>query len=299
MKKKIAVFMLFGQSNAVGHRATMAEEDIIDTPLANVYGLHRDPNQSFDTDHLTFSGYTSHGMNLAETQDNTYSVANCLARLWQDEIDGGNPNGLPDLYIVHIAIGSQGVYGMWNPDREKVLIPGKLGQVNISMYPLAVHTLELFRAFMEEKGLEPEFVGMHWRGGEQETRLHVSELEEKLKDVYLRLFGGLREAMGYPVPVYMHLMPFKSCMTRIRPTHHSYISMVYINALFEELCGELEDAHLFDVTRCPHYNPNVPDYGLLRPDLIHFTGETNQWVAAEIFREFKGKRQNTVDESNT
>jgi hypothetical protein len=78
--KKIAVFMLFGQSNAVGHAMPMDEKDYINVPLKNVFGLNRDPNQSYDITELKFTGYTSFGMNLAETQDNTYSVANCLAR---------------------------------------------------------------------------------------------------------------------------------------------------------------------------------------------------------------------------
>ena len=135
--KKIAVFMLFGQSNAVGHAMPMEEKDYINEPLKNVFGLNREPNQSYDISELKFTGYTSFGMNLAETQDNTYSVANCLARRWQDEIDAGNPNNLPDLYIIHIAIGSQGLLDMWNMEREKVMKPGPLGTVDISMYPLA------------------------------------------------------------------------------------------------------------------------------------------------------------------
>ena len=145
--KKIAIFMLFGQSNAVGHAMPMDEADIISEPLKNVFGLNREPNQTFDSTELFFTGYTSFGMNLAETQDNTYSVANCLARAWQDDIDAGVD--LPDLYIIQIAIGSQGVYGMWAPDREKILIPGKLGECDVSMYPLATHVLGLFNKYMK------------------------------------------------------------------------------------------------------------------------------------------------------
>ena len=87
----------------------MAEEDIISVPLKNVYGLSCEKNQSFDNDKLYWDNYVSAGMNLGEAQDNTYSVANCLASVWQKHIDGGNERGLGDLYIVHIAIGAQGV----------------------------------------------------------------------------------------------------------------------------------------------------------------------------------------------
>ena len=78
--KKNQVFILFGQSQAVGHGIPMEEKDKIKEPLKNVFGLHRRNNQSFDIQKLTWEGYTSNGMNLAEEQDDTYSLANCLAK---------------------------------------------------------------------------------------------------------------------------------------------------------------------------------------------------------------------------
>ena len=51
MKKNTnaAVFILLGQSNAVGHGIPMEAADQIDVPMKNVFGLHRRENQSFDT----------------------------------------------------------------------------------------------------------------------------------------------------------------------------------------------------------------------------------------------------------
>ena len=117
MKNQPVVFILLGQSNAVGHDLPMQEQDKIKIPLKNVFGLSRVHNQSYDHASLVWDGYVSAGMNLAEEQDDTYSLANCLARRWQDAIDGGVT--LPDLYIVHIAIGAQGVTEryMWS-DQE-------------------------------------------------------------------------------------------------------------------------------------------------------------------------------------
>ena len=80
-EREAAVFILLGQSNAVGHGVPMDEADKIKEPLRNVFGLSRVHNQSYCNDKLIWSGYTSGGMNLAEEQDDTYSVANCLARL--------------------------------------------------------------------------------------------------------------------------------------------------------------------------------------------------------------------------
>ena len=61
MNKK-ALFVLLGQSNAVGHAVPMAEVDKILTPMKNVFGLHRKDNQKLDLEKLTWSGYTSDGI---------------------------------------------------------------------------------------------------------------------------------------------------------------------------------------------------------------------------------------------
>ena len=286
--KKIAVFMLFGQSNATGHAMPMEEQDIIKEPLKNVFGFNREPNQSFDTEKLKPSGYTSYGMNLAENQDNTYSVANCLAKRWQSDIDNGVE--LPDLYIIHISIGSQGIYGMWNPDRPKKLIPGKLGDCDISMYPLAIHVLGLFKKYMEENELEADYVGIHWRGGEQEFWQGIPQLEGRLKPLYIRLINGLREAVGAQTPFVFHRMPFVQVTKNADPTGKCFHSMNYINGVFEELANEIPKTSIFDVRRCPFYDENAWDFGIFRWDLIHYLGKTNDWVASDILDEYKNRK---------
>ena len=291
MSNKVAIFMLFGQSNAVGHAMPMEEKDIIKEPLKNVWGLNKEPNRSYDTESLKFSGYTSYGMNLAETQDNTYSVANCLARLWQDEIDNGNEAGLPDLYIIHIAIGAQGLYGMWHPDREKKLIPGKLGDVDISMYPLATHVLSLLRKHLNKCGLEPDFVGLHWRGGEEERIYGLDIFNLDLKNMYKRFFKGLRDAMGYNFPIILHRMPYVDAMMKEDPTGGRLKAMEYMNNVFEELSKEQELTSTFEPLNAPHYDPTAWDKNMFRWDLIHYTGKTNAWVAEEIFKDFKNRNK--------
>lgn len=286
MGNKVAVFMLFGQSNAVGHAMPMEEKDIISEPLKNVWGLYREPNQSFDTESLKFSHYTSFGMNLAETQDNTYSVANQLARYWQEEIDSGNKAGLPDLYVIQIAIGSQGLFDMWHPDRPRKLIPGKLGDVDISLYPYTVHILKLLRKHLDKCNLEADFVGLHWRGGEQETRREEAFLKAELKPMYKRFFNGLRDAIGYPVPIVLHRMPFVDVMLKEDPSGQHLKNMEYINQVFEELSSEMEDVSTFEPLNAPHYDKYAWDKNLFRWDLIHYTGKTNSWVAKEILKNY-------------
>lgn len=288
--KKVAIFMLFGQSNAVGHAMPMEEKDIISQPLKNVFGLNREPNQAFGLNELAFSGYTSFGMNLAETQDNTYSVANCLARAWQDDIDAGV--NLPDLYIIHIAIGSQGITGMWDPDREPVLVPGKLGECNVSMYPLAIQTLTLLKKHLDANQLEADYVGIHWRGGEQETDYPVSKLKEFLKDTYLRIFNGMRGAILADAPIVLHRFPFDKVMgNRDKEDGGTRLeSMHYINDTFYALANEMPNASVFDVRSCPLYDEYAWDCNIFRWDLIHYQGRVNDWVAKEILNSYKLER---------
>ena len=284
---KIAVFMLFGQSNATGHGVPMSEEDIIKEPLQNVWGLNREPNQSFDTEKLKFSRYTSYGMNLAENQDNTYSVANCLAKNWQKDIDNGVK--LPDLYVIHISIGGQGVYGMWSPTRERKLIPGKLEDCNISMYPLAIHVLSLLKKHFEACDIEPDFVGLHWRGGEQEFWQHINNLktDDRLKNVYKTMFNGMRGALGYNFPIVLHKLNFEGLLKGIEDGKH-IPSMNFINEVYNDLCVELPNISIFDSLNAPHYDPEN-GYSLFRWDMIHYNPETNNWVSAKILKDYKAK----------
>ena len=284
--KRISVFLLFGQSNAVGHHIPMQEGDKIIKPLKNVFGLHRDKNQSFDNQRIFWSGYTSGGMNLAEEQDDTYSVANCLAGYWQNEIDKGTD--LPDLYIVQIAIGAQGISEgqMWNPNYEKILIPGKLGTVKISLYLYALHILSLMQKSFDDLGVEPDFIGLHWRGGEQEWRCEREYLEREIKSLYEKMFHGFYSALEKQVPVVLHKFAGKDYCMEHDSTGKMLNNMNYINRVFEELCEENSNISVFDVTNAPFYIENIRGNGLFIEDGAHFTPDTNKWVAEEILKEY-------------
>ena len=77
---KAAVLFINGQSNATAHQQFLSEEDRILTPMKNVFGLDRNPNQSFDITDVTWSGWTSMGKNLGESQDHTASLAYFVAK---------------------------------------------------------------------------------------------------------------------------------------------------------------------------------------------------------------------------
>ena len=284
MNNKKTVFILLGQSNATGHASPMTEEDRIKEPLKNVYGLQRCDNQSFDIDKLTWSNYLGAGTNLAETQDDTYSLANCLAKLWQAEIDGGAD--LPDLYIVQIAIGAEGVTEkyMWYPEREKKLVPGVLGTVDISLYPFANHIFSLLNESLDG---DDEIMGIHWRGGEEETDVRVAHLKEVLRGIYDRMFDGFYKSLGQKVPIVLHKMASETRCREMNVTGEDVEAMHFINKTFDELCRDNENITTFDVTKAPHYNTNTRTNGIFLPDGGHYTPKTNMWVAKNILVEYR------------
>ncbi len=279
------VFILLGQSNAVGHNTPMEEKDIIRKPLRNVFGLSREKNQSFDNTELFWSGYTSFGMNLAEEQDNTYSLANCLAKIWQDRIDAGQD--LPDLYIMQIAIGAQGILEpyMWWPWREPKLIPGKLWTADISLYPYTLHFFSLLKESLKKEGKTSIRTEIHWRGGEDDSSQPMELIQKTLKETYDYAFNGFYEALGEQVPIVMHKVVCYDLCMELDPSGELLKKKHYINDLFETLCEEHENLRMFDVTKAPHYIPDVRGNGLFIEDGGHYAPKTNIWVSEEIFKE--------------
>lgn len=290
MEKKCAVFLLLGQSNAVGHGVPMAEEDKISSPMKNVFGLSREKNQSFRMDALQWSGYTSGGMNLGEEQDHTYSVANCLASLWQSHIDGGNAYGLGDLYIVQIAIGAQGVTEgyMWHPEREERLIPGVLGTADISLFPFTMHVLSLLDKSFRQMGREYEVIGLHWRGGENDVTASTEVVERDLFGIYTILFDGFLSMLGR-VPVVLHRIACPDRMTDMDPTGEYLCRMHKINGVFERLAERYECVTIYDPTTLPQYVPDVRGNGIFIEDAVHYTPEVNRCVAEKILQDHTNK----------
>ena len=285
MKKKAAVFIILGQSNAVGHALPMKEEDKILSPLKNVFGLDRKDNQSFDNKELVWSGYTSFGMNLAEEQDNSYSIPNCLAALWQKHIDDGNELKLPDLYIIQIAIGAQGVSEkyMWHPDREKKLNPGKLANVDISLFPFSEHVFSLLDESLKIKDLDYEIIGLHWRGGENDVTMTKESLLKDLKSIYKRIFGSFNALLKSP-PIILHKLVCPDRMMDMDPSGKALENMHLINEIFSELEAEYKNISLFDPTAAPQFIENVRGNGIFIKDAVHFTAEVNNWISQEILK---------------
>ncbi len=281
---------MLGQSNAVGHALPMKDEDMIRTPLKNVFGLQRKDNQSFDTAALTWSGYTSFGTNLAEEQDNTYSLPNCLAQLWQTRIDNGD--SLPDLYIVQIAVGAEGVTDgyMWHPNKEKRLIPGPLGTVDISLFSFTNHIFRLLDNSFQEEHKDYEIIGLHWRGGENDVTATEEYLSQHLHEIYETMLRVFNTLLNTP-PVILHRLVCPDRMNAMDPTGQYLRNMQFINGVFEKLAQRHENVSVFDTRTAPQYTPSVCGNGLFIEDLVHFTPEINRWVADKILKDYKDGRE--------
>ena len=83
MNPKKAVVFISGQSNAHAHGQKLTEEQQITEPLRNVFSLDRDPNQNYNLEKVVWSGFTTAGKNLGESQDHTASLGYHLANMWQ------------------------------------------------------------------------------------------------------------------------------------------------------------------------------------------------------------------------
>lgn len=285
-KPSAAVFILMGQSNAVGYGTSMTDTDRIETPLNNVFGLSRAFNLSYDNTELTWTGYTSHGTILGEENDHTYSITNCLARIWQNAIDAGA--NLPDLHLINISIGAQGVTSeyMWYPDRKPVLTPGPLGVVDISLCSFAAYIFSLLHDSFAALEKDYEIIGLHWRGGENDFCVPKSTLTSCLKEIYERLFQIIYDNLGEIPPVVLHRIVCEERANDLDPSGAYLDSLHYINAVFEALEAENKNISIFDVRNAPNYNIGIRGNGLFIEDVVHFTPETNLWVAKCILEDY-------------
>jgi len=275
---KVAVVFINGQSNAHAHRQYLKEEEYITMPLKNVFSLDRNPNQSFDITDVVWSGFTTAGKNLGETQDNTASMAYYLAKLWQNAIDNGA--NLPDLYIVQISIGSQGIVnGMWNRDKEKVITPGPLKTVDISLFPLALNINRLVLDNLKKAGKTPVVIGWHWIGSEQEAGNRAYE-QEGIHERYNYFFDSMMNSMGKKVPLYLYkLYTEKRCAQLGLPEEATKA----INELLLSQSRRFTDVTVVKAENCPLWDANHPNLGIFAEDNVHYLAGVHKWYAETFF----------------
>ena len=274
------ILIVLGQSNAHAHATHLPDEEIIHTPLKNVHGLHRRENQAFGLSDVVWSGFTTDGMNLGETQDDTCCLANYFAAMWQKAIDSGKK--LPDLYIIQISVGCQGIaqfeycgQNMWYPERELIMRPGPLGQINISLYPLTVEILSLASMNLMMQGKTPQVIGLHWNQWECEARTKSKALNEAEAN-YRNLFWGFFTALGSDqtgknIPLYLY-RPLCDVDDKESPE--------ILRAIFEKFTREYDDCRMIDLTKTSFYEADTPHHGIFRKeDNVHYRPEIQRYFA--------------------
>lgn len=269
-KNVAPILVVLGQSNAHAHNTHLPESEIIHTPLKNVYGLSREYNQAYGLSDVTWSGFTTNGMNLGETQDDTCCLANYFAAMWQNAIDSGRK--LPDLYVIQISIGAQGVaqyeahsWNMWYALRDPVMKPGKLGECDISLYPLATEILSLACMNLIAAGKRPQVIGLHWN--QYETECHtgskaLNDAEENYKNLFWGLFTALgSNAVGTGIPFYLY-----------RPLTENYepSRISRMNDIFEKFKESLADCRIIDLRETELYTDTPKTHGIFQEDGIHY-----------------------------
>ena len=177
---------------------------------------------------------------------------------------------------------------MWYPDREKKLIPGELGTVDISMYPFALHILSLLDGSFQKLGKTYEIMGMQWLGGAEEMIVPIETLNRVLDGLYRRMFREMREAAGQDFPIILHKLEYPDRAMDLDKSGNYMKQMYFINATFEFLSRTCEGVSAFDYHQIPFYDPYVRGNGLYQDvDVVHHTEQTNRWLTKWIFDEYQ------------
>lgn len=218
-------------------------------------------------------------------QYHTASLAYYTAKAWQAVIDSGKQ--LPDLYIVQISIGGEGLFagvddrltGMWSMDKPQIMKPGSLPEVDISLYPLALHTIRLVR-----KDLESHFhavcqLGLHWIGSEQDTLEGICRIAG-FDESYDHFFDELTQATGADCPLVLYHL---ACARREKVTQQG---MAAVNAMFERQCRRYPSAYLVSAGDCPFYAPAKPSLGIFAPDNVHYLAKTQRWFSDQLLKRY-------------
>ena len=172
---------------------------------------------------------------------------------------------------------------MWNPAKEKQLIPGKLGVVDISLFSFSKHIFEMIDDSFTGMGKDYEIIGLHWRGGENDITATPEYLLKNLKNIYVEMFDEFSRILKNP-PIVLHKIVSYDRANDLDATGVYSKNIDVINNVFQELENKYKNVSIFDVRKFPNYIPNVRCNGLFIQDAVHFTEEVNYWIAKSILK---------------
>lgn len=263
-----AVLFISGQSNSYGHDQFMSGDERITVPLPNVFTLGRDMNQKPDIGEVIWSGYTTSGNNIGTEQDHTYCLGYFTAKLWQDAIDRGI--SLPDLYIIQIGVGAQGIMkGMWNKHSAQPFAG------DILLFPFAVRIFSLAMAGLRRCFSDPRVIGWHWFGSEDDACFDFED--EELNQAYDDFFDSMLAAIGCECGAWFYKIV--SYHRGIAIPEYTPERIDRVNAALRRQSRRLPGCQWVGIDKSGIWDRTKTDYGVFAGDYVHYGRQAHRWFA--------------------
>jgi hypothetical protein len=328
---EVAVLFVMGQSNSAGLNGLPAELTLTGAsgasagtggmPAPNVWGIRNDGwgnitgnadgtgapfTQPISTiDHVSWvnwSDSTSSDMNLGY-YGGSGNAANFAAYAWQSAINAGEP--LPDLYIIHIGWGSQGVdvaddafsgccgwtvhgVNLWQPMLDASKTP------TYALAPFARRMMYLGLKQILATGKKPRILGLEWNQWEAEaaplnsagnaTTIH------RAPQNYADLFSSFFAAVGSTFPVLI-VKPLSTAYDNVTNAVAPYNPAAL--ASMQKVFGGFVDANprvfsFVDASQSPDWNGQPPGFGIFQGGAlgggdgsVHYNLDTQKWFGEQ------------------
>ncbi|MET9403633.1 discoidin domain-containing protein [Kitasatospora sp. NPDC002965] len=277
------VLIVLGQSNAEGWGAPLDTADKAKCQALNrVKGLNRTNNRTAGATSATWSQYTCVGNNLGEEHGGglNYNVASATALRWQRATESGT--ALPDLNVIHIAWGSQGIqdtdtdYGpntRWWPGRD----PNDVE----ALFPLAMNTITNGLRALEAAGKQPRLIGIHWNQWEAEAGNASTVSTAAIQAAFLKVFNPLRTITGDTGAPFFLYRPRSTAYNQASTGHATQALTAIAAAAPYKL---LDAANATSATGTPLYQPTAsPNFGIFT-DTKHYTADVHKWFADQQWK---------------
>ncbi|MFE2728245.1 discoidin domain-containing protein [Kitasatospora sp. NPDC059327] len=308
------VLIVLGQSNAEGWGAPLdAADQAKCRSLSRVKGLNRTDNRTVGATSATWSQYTCTGNNLGDefNSGRNYTVASATALRWQRATEAGSK--LPDLNVIHIAWGSQGIQSTdgsnnrWWPDRDPTDIA--------SLFPLAMNTITNGLRALQDAGKQPRVIGIHWNQWEAEAGYRSTISVDHIQRAFLKVLEPIRTVTGAPdAPVFLYrprsathdrtaTLQAKDALVNIAGTApYKLIDARDATALTysEDFATSQPGAYLYtlrDKTEQQvedtiwNMTKEEKQLGIFVPDAIHYRSDVQKWFADQQWKSvFADKR---------
>ncbi|WP_340616670.1 hypothetical protein [Xenorhabdus entomophaga] len=272
------LFIVLGQSNSYGHGTELPPDERIIQSLSNVFTLSLPEVYSINFSTINWTGLTSFGSaNIGApvglprgNQDHPYNAANRFANFWQNHINQGNALSLPDLYVILMGWGGQGMYldnlpdNRWAPERNPQDVE--------SLCPRAIRTLRLAVQSLRKMGKNPRILAIHWNQWEAETESLSAAKASEMN--FTRIITGISDAIGSR---YIPWRLYYPLSVAFDPLNTSYVN----EAIEDVIAADPKYRTLIDARSSPNYTGIASDYGVFLHDEMHYDGNTQTWFAQQ------------------